>query len=96
MTLDEPRLLARASQYGYVTLDPQDPDAGMHRAMFSEPEPIRADELSDLQHRASIARQQRYAATKGSILAGLEQLADGATGYERRRLQNAQRAIKSL
>jgi len=92
---EEPRLLARASQYGYITIDPSNPD--LYRAMHHEPEPLTPNQLEDLRYREAIQRQQQYAAAKGSILAIADELADNAaTSHERRRLQNLQRATKSL
>lgn len=92
--MDQPRLLARASQYGYITVNPRNPD--LSRAMHHEPEPITAGQLEDLDYRARIRRQQQYAAAKATILQNLEQLGQDAGRRERRRLENAQRAIKSL
>jgi hypothetical protein len=40
---ETPRLLARKSQHGYVEVDPRHPEDDMHRAMFSEPEPVPHD-----------------------------------------------------
>ena len=92
--MDQPRLLARASQYGYITINQRNPD--LSRAMIHEPEPITPNQLEDLKYRESIRRQQQYAAAKASMIADLERLGQDAGVRERRKLQNAQRAIKSL
>lgn len=42
---DPPRLLAAKSQFGYVTIDPNNPDLdpNLARAMFAEPEPVNTE-----------------------------------------------------
>jgi len=92
--LERPELLARQSEYGYVTINPDNPDTS--RALRHEPEPITPDQAEQLHYRQSLRRRQQYQAVKGSILASLDQLAQDADHRQRRLIRNAERAIKSL
>jgi hypothetical protein len=79
---DNPRLLARRSQHGYIELDPKNPDLQAYRAWMTEPEPVPPLEVDALNH-----RRTQTLVLKAMIEAATDELAVGATRADQRRLR---------